>query len=52
MTTQMGDVAGPEQPLLNEMLEETPELLIAGAGQIPFEGYSATILKTSPSRRD
>ena len=52
MTTQMGDVAGLEQPLLNEMLEETPELLIAGAGQIPLEGYSATILKTSPSRRD
>jgi hypothetical protein len=48
----MGDVGVPEQPLFDEILEDAPELLIAGAGQIPLEGYKAAILETSPSRRD
>lgn len=34
----------PEQPLLDEVLQETPELLIAGAGQIPLEGYRGELV--------
>jgi len=45
-TMQMGESPAlssmPVQPVLEDLLRETPELLIAGAGQIPLEEYNVT----------
>ena len=45
-TAEGGDTFGglnkPIQPVVDKVLQEAPELLIAGAGQIPPENYNAT----------